>query len=248
MENEAPENEAPENEAPKNEAPDSTAPDSTAPDNGAADRTNTPHDPGNRDDAAPAGGRPADPLRRAALIATVLVVPVVVVLVVMVRVLGGDSGSAADTGHGPAVIEGTTPAAPRDNLPVLPVQVPPVTPQADEFCPALMSNLPLELAGEQSRRVDSASPFAYAWGDPAVVLICGVDRPAGFVTGTATIQINGVQWYVDTKDPNSTVWTAVDRPVHVEVRLPADVDSAPVTALSTPLAKALPYREPTPGR
>lgn len=172
--------------------------------------------------------------------------PVVLALVVLVRVVG-DSGTSAHTGHGPAEINGSAPAQ-RENLPVLKVAVPPVTPEADQQCPALMSKLPLELAGEQSRRVDSASPFAYAWGDPAVVLICGVDRPAGFVAGTATIQINGVQWYVDTTNPDTTVWTAVDRPVYVEVRLPAEVDSAPVTALTTDLAQALPYREPTPGR
>jgi hypothetical protein len=173
-------------------------------------------------------------------------VPVVLALVVLVRVVG-DSGTSAHTGHGPAEINGSAPAQ-REDLPVLKVAVPPVTPEADKQCPALMSTLPLELAGEQSRRVDSASPFAYAWGDPAVVLICGVDRPAGFVVGTATIQINGVQWYVDTTNPDTTVWTAVDRPVYVEVRLPAEVDSAPVTALTTDLAQALPYREPTPGR
>ena len=110
-----------------------------------------------------------------------------------------------------------------------------------------MSDLPVDLAGEQSRRVDSDTPFAYAWGDPAVVLICGVDRPAGFVKGAATIQINGVQWFVDTSDPDTTVWTTVDRPVYVEVQLPAEVDSAPVTALTRHITDALPYREPTPG-
>ena len=49
------------------------------------------------------------------------------------------------------------------------------------------------------------------------MLVCGVDRPAGFTAGVSAIQINGVQWYVDTADPDTTVWTAVDRPVYVEV-------------------------------
>jgi hypothetical protein len=167
-------------------------------------------------------------------------VPVVLALVVVMRVVGGD------TAPGPAEINGATPTQ-RANLPTLRVEVPPATPDTERSCPALMSDLPVELAGEQSRRVDSDTPFAYAWGDPAVVLVCGVERPAGFVTGTATIQINGVQWYVDTSDPDTTVWTAVDRPVYVEVRLPADVDSAPVTALTTHITKDLPYREPSPG-
>jgi hypothetical protein len=79
------------------------------------------------------------------------------------------------------------------------------------------------------------------------VLVCGVDRPAGYVAGVSAIQINGVQWYVDTDDPDTTVWTTVDRPVYVQVSLPASVDSAPVTALTTQIAQALPYREPEPG-
>jgi hypothetical protein len=65
--------------------------------------------------------------------------------------------------------------------------------------------------------------------------------------GASAIQINGVQWYVDTADPETTVWTTVDRPVYVEVALPASVDSAPVTALTTGLAQALPFQEPVPG-
>jgi hypothetical protein len=168
-------------------------------------------------------------------------VPVVIALVVVVRIVGGD-----DAAPSPAQVNGATPTQ-RANLPTLRVEVPPATPVTERSCPALMSDLPVDLAGEQSRRVDSDTPFAYAWGDPAVVLICGVDRPAGFVTGTATIQINGVQWFVDTGDPDSTVWTTVDRPVYVEVRLPADVDSAPVTALTTHIAEALPFTEPEPG-
>ncbi len=180
------------------------------------------------------------------MIALAVLVPVVVALVILANVLGGDDDDTADSGsRGPAEIEGATPSQ-RADLPPLPVAVPPVTPEADEFCPAVMSTLPLDLAGEQSRPVESDSPFAYAWGDPSVVLICGVDRPAGWTVGASAIQINGVQWYVDTSDPDTTVWTTVDRPVYVQVSLPASVDSAPVTELTAGLAQALPYQEPRP--
>ncbi len=174
-----------------------------------------------------------------------MLVPVVVAVVILVNVLGGDGG-ADDGADGPAEIQGTT-APGRADLPPLPLAVPPVTPEADQYCPAVMSGLPLALAGEQSRPVQSDSPFAYAWGEPPVVLVCGVDRPAGWVVGASAIEINGVQWFVDTGDPDTTVWTTVDRPVYVEVRLPASVDSAPVTALTAGLAQALPYQEPVPG-
>ncbi len=187
-----------------------------------------------------------------------VLVPVVVVLLVLVNVLGDRSGGGSESGSGhaagdhsghggPAEIDGTAPSD-REDLPVLPVDVPPVTPEADAACPALMQSLPVELADEPSRRVKSESPFAYAWGDPPVVLRCGVDRPGGYVVGASAIQINGVQWFVDTGDPETTVWTTIDRPVHVEVRVPASTDSASVTALTTQIAGALPYREPTPGQ
>ena len=192
-----------------------------------------------------AGTPPEDPLRRIALIAAAVLVPVVVGLVVVANVV--EPGDPADGGpDGPAAVDGSTPAQ-RQDLPLLPVEVPPATPQADASCPALITTLPFELAGEPSRRVDSATPHAYAWGDPAIVLVCGVDRPGGFVVGTSAIQINGVQWYVDTSDPDATVWTTVDRPVYVQVTLPPEVDSAPVTALTPQIAAALPYREPEPG-
>jgi hypothetical protein len=171
-------------------------------------------------------------------------VPLVVALAVLVRVLGG-SGGAGDGGSAADVSGGASTG--RGDLPVLPVAVPPVTPEADASCPALMRTLPLELSGEESRRVRSDSPYAYAWGDPPVVLVCGVHRPAGYVVGVSAIQINGVQWYVDTSDPDTTVWTTVDRPVYVQISLPSSVDSAPVTALTPQIAQALPYRDPQPG-
>jgi len=180
-----------------------------------------------------------------ALLATAVLVPVLVAVIILVHVLGGDSKDAAGTA--PARVSGGSTSA-REDLPVLPVDVPPATPAADASCPALMKALPLELTHEPSRRVKSDTPYAYAWGDPAIVLICGVDRPAGYTVGASAIQINGVQWYVDTHDPKTTVWTTVDRPVYVQISLPASVDSAPVTALTPQIAAALPFREPTPGR
>jgi hypothetical protein len=174
---------------------------------------------------------------------TAVVLPVVIAVIVLPNVLGAED----DGSDPPAEVAGTS-APSRGDLPVLPVEVPPVTPAADAACPGLMEGLPLELLGDPSRRVDSDSPFAYAWGEPPVVLVCGVDRPAGWTVGESAIQINGVQWYVDTDDPDTTVWTAVDRSVYVDVRVPASVDSAPVTALTMHIAEALPFQEPDPGR
>ncbi len=171
-----------------------------------------------------------------------MLVPVVVGVVVATAVLGDRDGGGRE---GPADVA-ATPAPQRADLPVLPLEVPPVTPEAEASCPALMQELPLELVGEPSRRVRSESLFAYAWGEPPVTLLCGVDRPEGFGPDSALYQINGVTWLVDDSAADTTVWTAVDRPVYVELRVPATIDSAPATVLSTTIAETLPYQEPAP--
>ena len=164
-------------------------------------------------------------------------------VLVLVNVLGSDGG---EEGGGPvADVSGTT-SSPRGDLPPVQVDSSDVTPAAELACPALMGQLPLELAGETSRKVDSDSPFARAWGDPPVVLICGADPPAGYVVGAATIAISGVEWFVDTSAPDVVVWTTVDRNVPVQVQVPASSDSAAVTALGPIIAAAIPYVEPTP--
>jgi hypothetical protein len=178
------------------------------------------------------------------LLTTAVLVTVVVVLLVLVNVLRPDDGGG--TADAPvADVSGTT-SSPRGDLPPVQVDTPDVTPAADLACPVLMGQLPLELAGETSRLVDSDSPFAYAWGDPPVVLVCGVDPPAGYVVGAPTIVISGVEWFVDTSDRDVVVWTTVDRIVQVRVQVPASTDSASVTALCPVIAAALPYTTPTP--
>jgi Protein of unknown function (DUF3515) len=173
-------------------------------------------------------------------------VPVLVALVVLARVLGGDDDSGNSGDGGVASVQGT-PSPQRADTTPLPVQVPPVTPAAGASCPLLMTNLPITLAGEQSRPVASDSPFAYAWGDPAVVLVCGVDRPARFDATAQIIQIQGVAWFVDDSDPDVNVWTAVDRPVFVQVSIPSSIDSGPATVLSPIIAASLPAQAPQPG-
>ncbi|WP_242658486.1 DUF3515 domain-containing protein [Klenkia brasiliensis] len=166
-------------------------------------------------------------------------------LLVLIRLFGPGSGDDG-SGDGPvADVSGATPSQ-RDDSPVE-VETPEITPEADAACPALMSQLPLEVVGETSRRVDSDSPYVYAWGDPASVLVCGADAPAGFVVGgPQLIEINGVQWFVDTTDPTVNVFTGVDRTVPVQISVPSSTDAALVTALSPTIAATIPFTEPQP--
>ena len=190
---------------------------------------------------------PADPFRRVALLSIAVLVPLVVVLLVLVNVLGSDDEGDGGSGE-VADVSGTAPAPRAEDLPPVQVDTPEVTPTAELACPVLMAQLPLELAGETSRMVDSDTLNAYAWGDPAVVLVCGSAAPAGYVVGgPQTLVVSGVEWFVDLTDPDVYVWTTVDRIVPVQVTVPASSDSAAPTALSPIIATALPYVEPTPG-
>jgi len=165
-----------------------------------------------------------------------------VALVVVVNVVGrSDAGSG-----GVADVSGPTSSS-RDELPVVTVQTAAPSGDADVACPVFVDSLPGQLVGEPPRRVKSTSPYVRAWGDPAVVLVCGVDRPTRFTVGAGLIQIDDVQWFVDTSDPKTVVWTAVDRPVYVQVRVPASTDSASVTELTSHIAATLPAQTPQPG-
>ena len=181
------------------------------------------------------------------MIATAVALPVVVAVAVVVNVVRGPDDDSGTSGPVAEVSGATTEPGRADDLPPVTVQTPAVTPAADLACPVLMKQLPLELLGEPSRLVKSDSPYAYAWGDPQVVLRCGVDPPAGYVVGAAAIQIDQVQWFVDTTtSKDSTIWTTVDRNVPVEISVPASSDSSSVTQLGKIIGTAIPYTDPVP--
>lgn len=123
---------------------------------------------------------------------------------------------------------------------------PPASAAADRSCPAVISRLPVTLAGQRSRPARSSSRYVAAWGEPPLVLRCGMPRPAGFVRASALTVVNGVQWYVD-PGPAAAVWTVVDRPVYVELSVPAAYSSAPVVDLAKDITDALPARPIHPG-
>jgi len=123
--------------------------------------------------------------------------------------------------------------------PPITVAAPPADPATDAPCAQVLSVLPIEL-GQLAPRVVHAepdSPNVVAWGNPAVVLRCGVGRPAGFVP-TSDLVLSGVYWLpVKTKD--ATVFTAIDRAVYVEVTVPAKQAYVPLPQLGRAIASKL---------
>ncbi|MGI8532468.1 MAG: DUF3515 family protein [Geodermatophilaceae bacterium] len=124
-------------------------------------------------------------------------------------------------------------------MPPLVLDTPPLAPEADQLCPGLLGGLPLQLDGAPARPVRSASPYAVAWGEPPVVLRCGVPPPAALGPTSQLIQINQVAWLAKQQSAG-VLWTAVNRAVYVDVLVPPERNSDPVAVLSTVLAERLP--------
>ena len=98
--------------------------------------------------------------------------------------------------------------------------------EAARTCAALVDALPSSVDGAQRRDVEPAGVAAAAWGDPAIVLRCGVRRPDGLDEFATCQEANGVGWYVPeeqiTGSPLPLTITTVDREVYVEVSLPEE--------------------------
>jgi hypothetical protein len=189
--------------------------------------------------------KPADPVRRhAAAVATAVAVPLTVVLALLLARPGPAPSPAPSTPTAPTAP--STPTAPAA-LPPIRVAAPPAPAAAGQrSCRELISALPTTLGDRRARPVDSPSPYVVAWGDPPVVLRCGVARPAAFIATAETLVISGVTWFAERRGA-STSWTVVDRPVYVEVVAPADDASDPPARLATAVSRALPARPLDPG-
>jgi hypothetical protein len=112
-------------------------------------------------------------------------------------------------------------------------------------CSTLSHDLPGSVDGRKQRDTSPASTRTAAWGDPAVVLRCGVGRPAGLQPTSQVVEVNGVEWFLGGDDP-PYVLTTVGRGTYVQVRLPRDVPRGEVTAslvdLARPVKRAMPVR------
>ena len=135
----------------------------------------------------------------------------------------------------------TSTTQPSGALPAISVAPPPSNAAAAAPCTKLLSALPVSLNGLASRPALSTSPYVVAWGQPAVVLRCGVGKPAGLVPGSdkLTINTNGVFYWVEPQK-KQVVWTAIDRAAFVEVTVPAVYQAAPMSAISDAISRALP--------
>lgn len=119
---------------------------------------------------------------------------------------------------------------------------PPTT--AAKACAALADGVPTKLMTETAREVSPADAGA-AWGDPEIVLSCGVDMPEDFTPGASCEEISGVGWYVPTDQfadsrLDLAIYTIGRSPV-VRLEIPSDyrADAAFVADSLTTLAPVI---------
>ena len=110
-------------------------------------------------------------------------------------------------------------------------------------CKALVAATPHRVS-EKSRRETTGGDLGAAWGDPAIVLRCGVGTPDGYHPGDPCQRVNGVDWFAPgnqiADQAEDVTLTTIGRKPNVEVDVPADY--RPPTAAMVDLAGVIKKR------
>jgi hypothetical protein len=95
------------------------------------------------------------------------------------------------------------------------VQAPPI----DESCEPILAAAPINILGELQRETTPADAAAIAWGDPPIVLVCGIsiEVPAD----AQVVEVDGVAWVAQSTEAG-TVFTTLDAVPALQVRVPVD--------------------------
>ncbi|MGR8008033.1 DUF3515 domain-containing protein [Streptomyces hypolithicus] len=123
------------------------------------------------------------------------------------------------------------------------VQVPTPSSREGEVCRALHGELPESVEGRQRRSADPESDLSAVWGDPAIVLRCGVPRPGKMDDPQAkAVEADGVNWMFEPQRDGRPRFTTTYREAYVEVTLPVEYahDSTPLAVFAKPVRKAVP--------
>jgi len=164
------------------------------------------------------------------VIATAVTLPVVILLALLIGNITGDANAPKKSGPPGAIV----------------VPAPPHAAANAATCNKVIGALPVQLGTLAPRVVHPHpdSPYVVAWGDPAVILSCGVDRPAALQPGSSQQLFDAGDlkgpYYVVTTSGSTFTWTSVDRAVYLSIQVPAKYHATPVVALSKAIASVLP--------
>lgn len=116
-------------------------------------------------------------------------------------------------------------------------------PQGAPQCAALAKALPEEISGVGGRvATNPDSPLVAAWGDPAVVLRCGVAEAEASDPTASAVNVNGIDW-VPVEHQDAWTFTTYGRRALVEVIVPKSVAVHPpevLVDLAAAVSKSIP--------
>jgi len=114
-----------------------------------------------------------------------------------------------------------------------------------EACQQLVEALPSRLNDLAQVDVEPTDALGAAWGDPAIVLTCGVPLPDEYNPFSTCDDVNGVGWFAppdsledDAQDEEVTVTAVSYRPL-IQLVVPADYRPDGVSAALTDLTDAV---------
>ena len=104
--------------------------------------------------------------------------------------------------------------------------------------------VPAKVDGQDRRDPEPASALTAGWGDPAIILRCGVQRPSKMDDPEADgVEVNGVGWLLEKQDDGSFRFTTTLRKAYVEVTIPKQRTGngmAPLVDLAPAVKKTIP--------
>jgi hypothetical protein len=115
-------------------------------------------------------------------------------------------------------------------------------------CTRLLAALPGKLDGGElgaleRRQLGAPVPAGVAgWGEPPVVLRCGLDRPPDLTATSRLLSVSGVQ-FLEIPTRGMSTWVAVDRPVYVAAALPPNSGSGPLQQIAVIISRVLPRQD-----
>lgn len=91
-------------------------------------------------------------------------------------------------------------------------------PAVSEPCEAVLAGAPISLLEELQRETTPVAAAAIAWGDPPIVMACGVD--SRITANAQVIALEGVEWIAENTE-DGTVFTTFNRTPVVQLRVPS---------------------------
>lgn len=86
-------------------------------------------------------------------------------------------------------------------------------------CRSMLADTPQAVGGRAARRV--ADDVAAAWGDPPIVLRCGVEDPAALTPASRCDMVADVGWFTE-EVAGGFLFTTIGRRFNVSVEVPDD--------------------------